>query len=95
MNVMSNETKVPAKKKVAKKAVSKTVTAKKVAAPRAKANTKARQVRALIRRSRTTDPIKLMQKVRDSDIGVPEANIRGYILVNLPRVLAEKDGKAA
>ena len=65
----------------------------------AKANTKARQVRALIAGSRTTDVAKLVAKVNASDIGIPEANVRRYVIINLGRVLAvkqaAKDAKAA
>ena len=61
-----------------------------------KANTKARQVRALIRQSRTKDLDKLITKVNDSDIGIPLNNVRRYVKHNLDVVLAEiKPAKAA
>ena len=65
----------------------------------APANTKARQLRALIAKSRTKDLDKLIAKVNESDIGIPETNVRRYVVANLARVLAAKqadaDAKAA
>ena len=54
-----------------------------------RANTKSSQVRAILRKARTVDIDKLMARIAKSDIGIPQANLRRYVVNNLAKVQAE------
>jgi len=59
-----------------------------------KVNTKARQLRDLIRQSGTLDKAVIKQLTIDSNIGIPIANLPRYLKSNIARVQAEIDAKA-
>jgi len=64
--------------------------AKSTKAAAVKANTKARQVRELIRSTRSVKIETLMNKVRESNIGVEEVVLKRYVVNNLAKVQAER-----